>query len=435
MLSSGAKAFAQGGDYISYTPYSIYGIGNLEQQGTPYNAAMGGVGIASRNNRYLNILNPAAITARDTLSVMMEFSLRNSNSIFSQNYDGVSHKSVFNGTNMGTIAMSFPIWRSLTAMGGITPYSSGGYNYRVKETNPAVIGHTGTITYDDYGQGSFYRLFGALGGMIGKRLSLGAEGGFLFGNYDKYFTQTFSKTGYNSAQDSYKLHLNTWTGRFGLQYEQPLGTKTKLGFGATYALASRLHGTMDYRHQSAGSAETVDIGSKSYSLDTLRGASAVRLGSELGLGISLNREEKLRLELDYILSDWRSSGMDTSPGFSISDGKLAFSSGIRHSVRAGMEFTPDRFSVRSFSKRISYRAGTYWNNEYYKVAGNEIHNFGITFGATLPIYVKGLVNGISISADLGQRGTMNNALVRERYFKVGVGVNLHDIWFIKPRYE
>ena len=189
MLLSGANAFAQGGEYLSYTPYSIFGIGNLEQLGSPYTAAMGGVGIASRNNRYLNIQNPAAITARDTLSVMMEFSLRNNNSVFRQKYDGNAYRSARNSTNMGTIAMSFPIWRSLTAMGGITPYASGGYNYRMKETNPAVIGHTGSITYDDYGQGSFYKVFGALGGMLGKRISLGAEGGFIFGNYDKYFKE------------------------------------------------------------------------------------------------------------------------------------------------------------------------------------------------------------------------------------------------------
>ena len=45
------------------------------------------------------------------------------------------------------------------------------------------------------------------------------------------------------------------------------------------------------------------------------------------------------------------------------------------------------------------------------------------------------MNGVTIGADLGQRGSLSGGLVRERYFRLSVGVNLHDVWFIKPRYE
>ena len=436
MLLPGAKSFAQSGEYVSYTPYSIFGIGNLEQQGSPYNIGMGGVGIASRNNRYLNLLNPAAITARDTLSVMMDFSVKNNNTIFSQNSATGRLNTANNSTNIGSMAFAFPIWRSLTSAVGITPYSSGGYSYRTKETDPEIIGRIGNISYYDYGQGSFYKLFAAVAGNPVKNLAIGAEGGFIFGNYDKYFTQVFTKTGVNSAQDSYKLHLNSWTAKFGAQYERPVGKKTKLGIGVTYALGTRLNGTMIYTHQSAGSAETVDITPADTTfLGSLSASKSVRLGSELGLGISLNRDEKLRLELDCLLSDWRGTRIDKTPGFAISDSDNSFTAGLCGSLRAGVEYTPDRYSIRSRIKRASYRVGTYYNNEYYKVAGNEINSFGITFGTTIPVYVKGLMNGVTIGADLGQRGSLSGGLVRERYFRLSVGVNLHDVWFIKPRYE
>ena len=45
---------------------------------------MGGVGIATRNNRYINYLNPAAVTARDSLSFMADFGLQQSNNIYKQ---------------------------------------------------------------------------------------------------------------------------------------------------------------------------------------------------------------------------------------------------------------------------------------------------------------------------------------------------------------
>jgi len=67
------------------------------------------------------------------------------------------------------------------------------------------------------------------------------------------------------------------------------------------------------------------------------------------------------------------------------------------------------------------------------VGGSEINSFGITLGATLPVFRW--YNGLSVALDLGQRGTTDSALVRERYARISVGLNLHDIWFQKRRYE
>ena len=64
---------AQDGTYGAYSPYSIYGIGDIAKEGTAYNKSMGGVGIATRNRKFINYTNPAAVTARDTLSFMADF--------------------------------------------------------------------------------------------------------------------------------------------------------------------------------------------------------------------------------------------------------------------------------------------------------------------------------------------------------------------------
>lgn len=56
---------AQDDAYNAYTPYSMFGIGDISKQGTAYNKSMGGVGIATRDKGHINILNPAAVTARE----------------------------------------------------------------------------------------------------------------------------------------------------------------------------------------------------------------------------------------------------------------------------------------------------------------------------------------------------------------------------------
>ena len=73
VLAVCAAVSAHGQAAGTYTPYSIYGVGDLSQPGTAYNKTMGGVGIALRNNSYINVTNPASVTARDSLSFMSDF--------------------------------------------------------------------------------------------------------------------------------------------------------------------------------------------------------------------------------------------------------------------------------------------------------------------------------------------------------------------------
>ena len=118
------SAYAQGGAYGAYTPYSIFGIGELRREGTAFNSSMGGVGIATRNKRFINYLNPASITARDSLSFMADVGLSQKNTIYRQG----SLKSGNNTFNMYDFVMSFPIYRSSAFMIGITPFSDVGYS-------------------------------------------------------------------------------------------------------------------------------------------------------------------------------------------------------------------------------------------------------------------------------------------------------------------
>ena len=63
LLLAGISLRAQNSAYGAYSPYSVYGIGNLHHNGAAWQAQMGGVGVASRTNRYINIQNPASVTA------------------------------------------------------------------------------------------------------------------------------------------------------------------------------------------------------------------------------------------------------------------------------------------------------------------------------------------------------------------------------------
>ena len=417
-------SYAQSGAYGAYSPYSIYGIGEISKQGTAYNKSMGGVGIATRNKRYINYLNPAAVTARDTLSFMADFGLSQKNTAFAQ--DGV--KSAKNTFNVYDFVMSFPIYKSSAFMVGITPFSDVGYDFSSIETNPDIIGNTGNVAYDSYGMGSIYQIFASAGATFWKRFSVGAEVLFLFGNIDKVTNMTFADASYRSLNSGHDLTMRGVTGKFGVQYEQKLGSEVSMILGGTYRLGTNMNGySTDYKY--AVQSSVTDT--LRYNVGVLKDE-GLRIGDELGIGVSFKGGEKWSAEFDYLRSDWRNSGMDKAPGFS-SVGKSSFSSSVSQSFRAGFEIVPNRNDIRYYLRRCAYRAGVYYDQSYYKLDGNDVNTIGITLGVTLPVFRY--YNGISLGVDMGQRGSRKNNMIRERYAMFVIGFNIHDIWFQKPRYN
>ena len=114
---------------------------------------MGGTGIATRNRRFINYTNPAAVSARDSLAFMADFGLEQKNTIYRQG----DLRSGNNTFNIHDFVMSFPIYKSSAFMVGISPFSDVGYDFSSIETKPEIIGNTGNITYDSYGTGSIYK--------------------------------------------------------------------------------------------------------------------------------------------------------------------------------------------------------------------------------------------------------------------------------------
>jgi hypothetical protein len=421
------SASAQNGAYSGFSPYSMYGIGDLFDQGTAYNQSMGGVGIASRNTRYINVLNPAAVTARDSLSFMADFSLYQGNTLLRQG-DRLSANNIF---NLKDIAISFPLYRSSAMMVGIMPYSTTGYKYSMYIDDPELISQTKDVTSSAIGQGSIYKLFVAAGVTFWNRLSLGAEWIHYFGNISKeYYPATFSNATYSSMESTYNLILKGNTAQFGLQYEQPLGSDITLGVGATYTLESNVNGFISDTRLAKGAA----IDTIRYRVDTLAFRDApLKFASELGVGIALKSGQKWRAEVNYTMSDWTNTGFDSTPGLSLIGSGFTFTGAKAQALRAGFEYIPNANDVRYYYRRLAYRAGFLWKKSYFAFNNVQQETMGISLGVTLPVFR--LSNGITFGVEFGRKGINIDNTVKENYINFSIGVNSYDIWFQKNRYN
>ena len=426
VLALCAAISAHGQAAGTYTPYSIFGVGDLSQPGTAFNKTMGGIGIALRDNAHINILNPAAVTARDSLAFMVDFSLYSDNKIFRQS--GV--KSASNTFNINDLVMSFPLWHNTAMMVGIQPYSDTGFGYSFDYSDPNIIGRAGNITYSATGSGSIYKGFAAFGVTIARRLSLGAQWNFYFGDIEKTYHTTFSDASYNSIKNGSSAILTGHSFRFGLQYEQPISSKLTLGVGATYNTAAKLGGTIENSRFSAGSVVSDTL---YYKLDRLGKDAVVTLAGELAVGVALKNPGRWVAEFDYSRSDWTKSGLDGTHGFSAG---ASFSTTVAEAYRFGFQLIPNRNDFH-YMNTVAYRFGAYHKKEYYLLDGQKVWATGITLGLTLPIYLErlGRNNGITFGVDLGQRGSIANAMIRERYVNFSIGFNLFDIWFRKSQYN
>lgn len=397
----------------TYSPYSMFGIGEIVKEGTAFNLSMGGIGIGVRDNRFINYVNPAAITERDTLSFMLDFGMYQKNH-YNTDY---KTKSAYNVVNMHNIALTMPIWRKSAFIVGISPFSNTGYKFETTETDDHLVAELGDIKYQKYGTGSINQLFVGASLVFLKYFSFGAQGIYYFGSLNKRSNVIYnSVTTHNSLYSGWEYKVHSFSGKFGLQYEQPFKKSNSiLTIGATYRLGNKMNG--DIIRYAYASSDTV-LYNNVKDID-------IKIASEMGLGFSFRKDNKWLVGFDYLRQNWTKSDFNT-PG-------VNFTPAVSQSYRAGFEIVPNRYDARYYMKRVTYRGGAYYDQSYISFNGHQVNSMGLTFGMSLPIYKW--YNAVSVAVDLGQRGMKKDELVRERYINFIININLHDIWFIKYRYD
>lgn len=428
-LFAASAAWAQKGDAASSsTPYSLFGFGDILKQGNSYNLSMGGTGIADRNEKVINMLNPAAVTARAEKAFMFDIGIENRNTIYDcDNPDPfdpsrtVKSRSASNTFNVHHIVASLPIYRHSAFKLGIQPYSSVNYNFQARETDDELISEVGDINYKRIGEGSLYQAFLGAGVTLWKRLSLGVDGQWYFGNIERYSIAEFNTDdSYRSLTTGWSYVMSGFSAKFGLQYEQPLGKGNTLSVGATYNLGTDIKG---YRTRYA-------FGVSNVSTDTIRfdkgGINGYRIPAHTGVALSFSSKDTWKINVDYTFQDWTGIGFEGSPG-------VDFYATKSSAIRAGVQFTPNVYDVRYYMRKVTYSAGFYHEKSYVNIGGHQVSATGVTFGMSFPVFRY--YNAISFGLDIGQRGTMEDNMIRERYIMFNLSFNMFDIWFLKNLYQ
>ena len=197
-----------------------------------------------------------------------------------------------------------------------------------------------------------------------------------------------------------------------------------VNFGLSYDLKANLNGTSDqYLNRD-------NISGLSISKDTLATGlnTSIVLPSTFRAGISLDK-----MPTQSELSGLWTLGLDVSytKWSQFSDQLTEVPYQDNYKVALGGEITPHVAST-SYLKRMTYRAGVFYGSAPYKINGTSFSDVGITFGLTMPVGIFTVSNppkNINLGVTLGQRGTTDNNLIKEKYALVSLSFNFNSRWF------
>jgi len=404
----------------TYSPYSRYGIGDLEQRGYGRSSAMGGTGIALRSNQHLNDINPASLTDMDSTSFFFEAGLKG----FYQGLSSTDNSASFSDINFEFFAFGFPLARWAGATLGIRPQSGTGYNFESVTTDDIV----GDISQHAYGSGSLTRAYGGIGVQPFKFLSLGVNISYLFGNLISINTIDYLQ---HQAALSYgreqTIHVNDVFFDFGLQAVIPIKEKNKIIIGATFNPQTPLNG---YTEELVARGTKIEKDNELFvDSDTLFykkndfSTSAFDLPLSLGFGLTYVYDNRLTLTTDFSTSAWEDISFPDEFTQTTDRTKVSF----------GAEFIPNDRNPKTYLSRIRYRLGTRYVKDYLIINNYRLEDFGITFGLGFPL--KRSKTSLNLSFEYGSRGTTDYNLVKENYFNVKLNITLYEMWFMKRKFE
>jgi len=469
----------------TFSPYSRFGLGELNQNTFAHNQGMGGACIALKPDSIFPVMintgNPAsyALIKFATFEVGGNFTnsklTSGSSSVVKQN------------TNFNYGALGFPIRRKSGAAFGIMPYSNVGYNMQ----SISNVTNIGDVTYNYNGEGGFNKLFFGYGTMPFKErvlkfrkkqarnlldsnftfsrsryktkeffsellsdFSIGANANYLFGSIRNYTDVRYpnSLNYYNTIREK-TIRINDITGNFGIQTgftidsvktknsdnaasgttrKRALKEKIKFTFGYFMALNNTVKAKYDLISYNYFLTNSAGFLAKDTVINIIDEVGKIKLPLEQGFGIGFKKGEKLNVVLDYAVTNWAD--------FKLFDYTNSLKNNSR--IAIGANYVPEKFATGkgTYFLRTQYRAGAFYNTGYLDINKTMVSTYGVTAGLSLPVGIRTGTGLVNLGVQYGQTGSQSNNLIKENFWRINLGFTFNatyfdDLWFRKFRYD
>lgn len=420
-------AFAQSTATTS-SPYSQFGLGTFIDPVLPQNRAMGGIGTATNKiGQYntINPLNPASYSALGLTTIDVGIS----SSIVLLKQSGSSTQTNGNA-RLSHIAFGIPVSKKSALSFGLLPYSELGYNYKKTSTNLGTSSpvDTNAVNYIYSGDGSLSKAYAGYGFGIGKHIMLGGNVSYIFGNLRQYrSTEIPDLYGTLNSRIERSNAVGGVNYDYGVQLNFDVAEGSHLVFGYSGSASTQLRSKIT----NVVSQYTVSsAGDESIAADTLLNQVVTNGKIKLPLmnhfGVSYQKDNKFLIGADYSIGNWNTLTIGgVNQGLQKSE-----------SYALGGEFTPNALSLHNYFALVDYRLGVRYDKTYININSTDIKQYALTFGLGFPLPRNNTAfYKINFSAELGQRGTLQNSLIKENFINLHLSFTLNDVWFRRYQFD
>jgi len=392
------------------SPYSRFGLGDLQGTIFPMFNALGGGVTALSSPSSINPYNPATYTSLGANS----FLLSTGGMHKTTNMQNTTESQLTNNSAFSHITIAFPISRKIGASIGMLPYSNIGYELNSRNLVPDA-----DLLYS--GDGGLSKVYFGSAYQISNEFSVGINASYLFGGLNRRKKVIFDDASFLHSRSNSKINLKGYYYEVGLLYKKNLTENREVSFGIT------ANNNSEIRAKKGELVETFEYsGVFELPKDTFENTTEwgyVTLPQYISVGLTYREGKKWLLVADYSLQNWAD--------YTLFDESDNLSNSMRMS--GGMEYTPEYNSVTTYYKRMQYRLGASYSNPPLQFDGNQLTEKSISFGFGIP--VKKSRTQYDVSVILGQRGTTENNLIKEQFVKFGLSVSYDGIWFVKRKYD
>ena len=425
---------AMGQDYGSGTVYSRYGLGELKHFSSSQIEALGGGGTALRSFNYLNARNPASWSDQFFTRAMVGAKYQQL-----QATDAADNTSQLALGSLNAVQFSFPLLTRELGVGlAFVPYSRVNYQVALDDRIQPDPTAPDTADYRIHfeGRGGLQQFSAGLGYRFNNNLSVGASADIIFGIFEDARRTQFITSGFASSNLSTSTRLWGLTGTFGGIFTEGsvLREEDELSIGASLTLPAHLTGKQVNtlgQGLDRDTLTTVQSGSITVPLRTRLGA-AYRPGERWLFLADGEYEPWSQFEHDFP----QSRRFPPSPLRSGSSRAQQYADRLR--LSGGLEVVPaGEDQVAPYFARAAYRLGGYYEQLYVKpfsgsdLTAQDVRTLAVTGGVSLPTLISG--TRLDLNLAVGTRGTTEQNLVRDVFYRVSLNVNIGERWFQQRR--
>jgi len=402
------------------SPYSRYGIGDLKLSNSAYTESMGGLSFSLNFASRINSNNPASYAAIDSSSFVFDAGF-NGLLLESKSFSGTSQSNYF---NLSHLKVAMPITRWLRTSIGLMPFTAIGYDITGSNQQDSI----GTVEYRYTGDGGLNRVYFGAGIKVLRNLFVGANASYIFGTA-KYNRETNMPDLINTFK--YRATNEVVVGSmymdYGIQYKVRLSNKKKdridkvpgnfMKLGLVYSNQQNLKSTLNQR----GVTFTTGNDDFEFIKDTIYNVEGktdhIVVPAMIGGGLSYYHRNKWMVGADIRMQNW-----EKFEAFGYSD---SLTSSVRYNIGGS-------YNYRGYDIRVGAR----FFDSYLELKNHKINDYGISFGMGFPLQRNNLtVSYVDLSFEFGRRGTTQDHLIEQNYFKINLGISIRNTWFQRMKYN